>query len=472
VLLALAFAAAEGLAAGSPNQDWTRYGSDNQQTNYRPAAAFAGLTPASAKRLRAAWRVSVDGGIVASPLYAASLRIGTKKRDVLYVGTEAGSVYALDAATGRTLWRRRLGAVKTPCGISYGISSTGVLDRSRNRLFVIGATGLLHALDMRTGKELSGWPLRLSAHQDAEYVWGGLTINPKVGLLYVPFATYCDLAGADGYRGDGRLVAIDVAHPRVAATLDVVPGVQNMGGIWGYGGTSIDPIDGVLWTATGNAANNGKDATPEGERVVELDPRTLSVIAGNHPPAIDKYDDGDFGSTPTLFEPPGCAPLAAAYAKNGVMYVWRRSALASDPAWSVKIGAAGAGASPFVGEPSYSPAEHTLYVSDALWTAADGTKIQGVAAFRIRAGCAFPAAPTWATKLGTGVKAPGLVVGAVLFVTGGDTRRFYALDVRSGKILWGASLNGSGYSSPILAGSQVVVGTYRGQVSAFSLPRR
>ncbi|MGH3018440.1 MAG: hypothetical protein ACRDLU_08720 [Gaiellaceae bacterium] len=64
--------------------------------------------------------------------------------------------------------------------------------------------------------------------------------------LYVPVASYCDKADPDGYLADGRLVAVDVVVGRIAATFDVVGGPNNMGGIWGYAGVSIDPQTGHL----------------------------------------------------------------------------------------------------------------------------------------------------------------------------------------------------------------------------------
>ena len=161
--------------------------------------------------------------------------------------------------------------------------------------------------------------------------------------VYVPVASYCDKPNADGFLADGRLVAVDVVDAAIVATFDVVPGRNNMGGMWGYAGTSIDPATGHLFTATGNSWVFDPDCgciledVDYGESLVELDP-DLNVIAANRPEGIPYVEDNDFGAAPLLFQPPGCPPLAAANAKNGVTYIWNRQNIAAGPIWSARVG--------------------------------------------------------------------------------------------------------------------------------------
>ena len=140
----------------------------------------------------------LDGSLVAAPL-AATLR-GGKPR--VYFATEAGSVYALDAATGAVVWERRLGAVDTiGCG-SFGVSSTGAIDRSRGVLYVANADGYVYGLSLASGADVAGWPVRVTARPRTEYVWGGLRI--VAGHLVVPLASYCDASDADSLSSDRR----------------------------------------------------------------------------------------------------------------------------------------------------------------------------------------------------------------------------------------------------------------------------
>ena len=267
---------------------------------------------------------------------------------------------ALRAVDGSVLWKRQVSAATLipACNITYGISSTPVLDRARGRLYAIGSDGLLHALSLATGEEIGGWPVRIVQLTGSEYVWSGLTLRGN--RLYVPVASFCDKPDQDGYNADGRLVAVDVVDPRIVASLDITEGPNNMGGIWGYAGVTIDPDTGHLWTATGN----GFVFDPEcgfclvetagyAEAVLELD-ADLNVIAWNRPEDVAVVEDSGFGAAPLLFQPAGCPPLAAANAKNGRTYIWNRAALAAGPLWSARVGPGELGAS-FLAQPSYSP---------------------------------------------------------------------------------------------------------------------
>src|SRR5581483_3722113 len=153
------------------------------------------------------------------------------------------------------------------------------------------------------------------------------------------------------------------------------------------------------------------------ESVVELD-QNLNVLASNRPSDIPgENEDADFGSTPLLFQPPGCPPYAAAYAKNGMLYLWRRDDLAGGPVWSFHAGPSDI-TNAFVGEPSYSPELNMLVVADARTYDEEGgiVHFDAVTGFAIGAGCSLPDQPTWvAPDVGRGPKAPALFVGDLAF---------------------------------------------------------
>jgi outer membrane protein assembly factor BamB len=478
LLLALAAVATTSVSAA----DWPRYGGDAQLTNDVPAADSGRVDAADADRLHPRWSAALDGAVIASPLYAEGPIVRGERGGVVYAATQGGSVYALSATTGAVLWQRWLGTAPSACddpqaGVesTYGNVSTGVIDRSRNLLYVIGATGLVYALDLTTGDTAAGWPVEVVSETSGELVWGGLTLAGAE--LYVPVASYCDAPGFDGLLADGRLVSVNVDSHAVDHTFDVVPGPANMGGIWGFGGASVDPLTGDLWTATGNSSvyDRGCDCILEdsgyGESVVQLDP-SLGVVAANRPPGVPgEIVDDDFGSTPLLFQPPGCPPLAAAHSKNGFVYVWRRDSLASGPIWSFRAGADDL-ANPFIGEPSYSPELNTLFVSDARGYADDGTvtHFSAVESFAVGPGCALPDAPTWTTgEIGAGAKPPPLVVGDLVFVAGGAQPGLFALDAGSGEVLWSASLVGSEDAPPAFGDGQVFAADLSGAITAFGV---
>ena len=77
---------------------------------------------------------ALDGDVYGQPLYLPRVAVGGAERAVVYVATQANSLYALDADTGATLWRTLGGAsapvaryTSTPSATSYTRSSGGVV---------------------------------------------------------------------------------------------------------------------------------------------------------------------------------------------------------------------------------------------------------------------------------------------------------------------------------------------------------
>ena len=58
----------------------------------------------------------------------------------------------------------------------YGVVGTGVVDARSGTLYLADAFGRLHALDVATGAERAGWPLRVFTDFRLELVWGALTL--------------------------------------------------------------------------------------------------------------------------------------------------------------------------------------------------------------------------------------------------------------------------------------------------------
>jgi outer membrane protein assembly factor BamB len=456
--VARAHAAGTAATAKSPAEPtaWTSYANDNQLRN---SASSSFLTRQSVRRLTSTWTTTLDGAVYASPL---AFRVAG--RQLLFVATEAGSVYALDASTGEAVWKRDLGTVTTAeCG-TWGITSTGVIDPTRGLLFVIGATGSLHALDLSTGEESAGYPEQVVDQTAFEYVWGGLRIAG--GRVYVVIASYCDVGGSDVFP-EGSLKSLPLDRASGAIVWDPVPGPQNLGGIWGWGGVSIDPRDGSIFTAVGNSHVHSEtcdcfvDDAGYGDSIVRLTADLSSVIDADNP-GIAGTGDYDFGAAPVLFQPEGCPPLAAADNKNGTLYVWNRTSLAAGPVAEIPISD---GRAAFVGTPAWSAATQTIYEAQAALFGAAGALGNGVRAFRVTAGCRFT--EMWAAALGDGNQATPLVVGDVVFATGGKPGGFYALDTRNGARLWSAPTVGRTVAATITVGGSIFGADTKGTVYAF-----
>lgn len=224
---------------------------------------------------------TTDGKVDAQPLYLSGVAIqGLGTRDVVYAATEHDSVYAIDAATGSTVWQvSLLGAGETPSdtrGCSQvtpeiGITSTPVIDRSRGPngiVYVIAmsktAAGAyvqrLHALDAVLGTELLGGPQTVQASYPgtgAGSSGGSVIFDPKqyeerAGLLEVngqivtAWTSHCDI---DPYTG--WIIAFDAATLARTSVLNVTPN-GSRGGMWMAGaGPAADP-QGNVYVLDGN----------------------------------------------------------------------------------------------------------------------------------------------------------------------------------------------------------------------------
>ena len=228
---------------------------------------------------------------------------------------------------GRLVWKRSLGpTVRQVCDAQGGIESTPALDIALGRLYVIGANGMLQALSLATGKPVPGWHVKIIQRTDVETAWGALRVAGN--SIYVPVASWCDKGDAAG-AWDGELVAVDRTTHRISPRFDVVPGRHNGGGIWGPGGVAIDPADGSIWTATANSVveTNGSliEDAPFAERVLHLSTKLKVLASVVEPDSNEVLGDQGFGSTPMLFQPPGCPALLAVNSKDSYTYVWRRA---------------------------------------------------------------------------------------------------------------------------------------------------
>jgi len=208
----------------------------------------------------------VDGKVDAQPLVLFGLDIpGQGIHNVLYVATEHGTVYALDADSGAQIWRvSTLKAGESPsddrgCGQvtpEIGVTATPVIDRARGVIYVVamskaGSTYFqrLHALDIRTGAELLGGPKDAQASfpgsgdnsQAGQVIFDPKQYKERAGLLllngtvYTAWASHCDIRPYTGW-----FIAYDAATLAQTSVLNVTPNGSE-GSVWASGaGLAVD----------------------------------------------------------------------------------------------------------------------------------------------------------------------------------------------------------------------------------------
>ncbi len=442
--------------------------------------------------------LAVDGRVDAQPLFLSGVTLSGAAHDVLYVATEHGSVYAFDAASGATLWRRSLlAADETPamsagCDSATGeaaITSTPSIDLARGphgALYVLAASRdlggnaiqRLHALDVATGAELFAGPAKIGASAAVTRSGNTAGFDPGVdegagGLLVLNGRVYASWsANCAASSGNIRIMAFDEASLAVTGSLNVGELSRATSSGAGASGLAADAA-GNLYFFDANAAlaTPGAVAATEpsntGNGFLRLSSSPTLAVAGAsnffgslRGSAVDTH--AGFGGAmllPDLADASGATlHLAASAGKNGSIYVVNRDAL-------------GAAAYQEIDGELSSQGVYTMpaYFNQSVYFGAAGDAIR---AFAIR-GARLSTSPLSATSTifgGAGttpsVSANGNQGGILWAVESGDTAVLHAYDAtnlsrelyNSGQAARGRDALGSGnFIAPLIANGKVYV---------------
>ena len=165
------------------------------QSMFRGDAAHSGVFAGEGPRQfhGVKWKFATGGRVVASPVIDAG---------VIYVGSEDGSIYAIDAATGAQRWRRPTGGP---------VSASPAIDRGL--VYVGSADGRFYALSASTGAPQWKFATSGERHFAAKGLHGW---PPKSQTTSDPFDMYLSspvVANGSVYfgSGDGNVYALDAA---------------------------------------------------------------------------------------------------------------------------------------------------------------------------------------------------------------------------------------------------------------------
>jgi Immunoglobulin domain len=269
-------------ANNTSNVDVVTYHYDNLRTGQNTNETT--LTPANVTQTKFGklGSFTVDGHVDAQPLYLSNVTIPNKgTKNVLYVVTEHDTVYAFDAdsANGTTstiLWSTSmLAAGETSsddrgCGQvtpEIGITSTPVIDRSRNAIYVVAVSKTsggsyihrIHALNLTTGAHLVA-PTTISASypgtgansSNGMVVFDPRQYNERPGLLqiggtiYTTWGSHCDAGPYTSW-----VMSYNADTLQQVSVLDLVPN-GNEGGIWMAGTAPAADASGNIYFIIGN----------------------------------------------------------------------------------------------------------------------------------------------------------------------------------------------------------------------------
>jgi outer membrane protein assembly factor BamB len=435
--------------------DWATFGFDVERSGHNPAESELGA--AEAAQLQERWSADLHGVMTAAPVEAAAVATPGGTVDLVYVGTERGDFYAVNLATGSTVWQRNLGSSQSECfdlpdGV-FGIGGAATIDRVAGAVYVAGGDGAVHAMDLATGDELPGWPVTGVFDPDNETVYGGLT--QMADSLYVAVSGQCD---SRSYHG--ALARIDIPSRSVVTTF--LPSGKRVGGsIWGPGGASIDPATSHVFVATGDTPVGKHQDYRYSEHVVELS-RSLHVLGANHPDLHGK--DADFGATPLVYHAPGCPVQAIAKNKFGLLVNYRRGSVEDGPTQAIQV--ANRRDWQFNGIPAYSPETNMVYIGNS---SSSRVYTHGMVALSVGKDCRLALA--WQQPAGPKASSvsPPVVANGVVYYGDGFGSTEYAFDASSGARLWtsGSEIGGALYAEPIVVNGLLIVASWDEHLHAF-----
>jgi polyvinyl alcohol dehydrogenase (cytochrome) len=428
---------------------WNGWGDDPGNTRYQ---AKPGLAAADVPKLKVKWAFGFADETVRS---AQPTIVGGR----VFVGSSSGAIYSLDAATGCIYWNYDAGA-----GVRTAVS-IGKPAGSDNYVAYFGDTrSFVHAVDATTGKPL--WKVKVEEHP-ASRVTGAPTFYN--GRLYVPVSsieeasamlpTYecCKFRGSvvalDGASGKQIWKSFSVLDPPQPTTKGA-SGTQQYGpagaAIWSA--PTIDVKNKVIYAATGNSYTNVSINTSNAilaidmetgslkwsSQVLPKDNFTMGCGRGVNCPE-DRGPDFDFGSSPILRELPGGKRVLICGQKSGILW-------GIDPdnrgkvLWQTRLGQGSALGGIEWG--STADTENAYAAVSDLFGLRNGAKPGGIYAVKLDTGDKIWGTPapaltcTPGSKGCTGAQSAAISSMPGVVFSGSVDGHFRAFSAKTGEIIW------------------------------------
>lgn len=408
-----------GLRAANPNfastGDWSTFMAGSGHSGYNKAETQ--ITRTSAPNLKLHWSYKAGYKISAQPVVVGG---------VIYWGSWDGYEHASDL-NGNVLWATNLGQVTAKCFPPVaGVASTATVATvtiqgvKKQVVYVAGGTDNFYALDASDGSII--WQVSLGTPPDY-MLWGSPVFYQ--GNVYIGSSSYgdCPLTPGALYEISGTTGTI------LHSFIDVPPGCVG-GGIWDT--PTIDTATGELYVTTGTI-NPCNPLETYAVGFLEFRASDLTLTGAWQVPVADRAPDGDFGTTPTLFQYNSGGTvhyLVGAANKNGKYYAFERGNISAGPIWSTTI--ATTGSCPQCGDGSISS---SAFDGARLYVAGGNTTINGSSCLgSLRALNPVSGKFMWEDCL-----SDGPVLGAVSVVPGvavvGAGKSVIVMDTSSGQIL-------------------------------------
>lgn len=332
-------AAPAPLQASALEEGWNGWGAGVANTRFQPQSK-GGLNATNVPKLKLKWAFGFPGVNSARSQPAV---LGGR----LFVASESGDVYALDAKRGCTYWTYHAQAgIRT--AISVGPYKSG--NASGFAVYFADGSATAYAVDSATGKEI--WHRQVDTHPYARAT-GSVTLYQN--RLYVPTAG----VGEEGQGGRpqyecctfrGSVTALDASTGAViwksyTITEEPKPRARNANGVqtWGpagagvWGAPTVDAARRAIYITTGN--NYSGPVTKTSDAVIAMDMETGKIRWSFQPTTNDVWTGGcrptnpadsncpetlgpdhDFSISPLLAKGPNGRDVIVVLQKSGMAY--------------------------------------------------------------------------------------------------------------------------------------------------------
>ncbi len=225
------------LANPAEGRGWNGWGNGLSNTRFQTAGA-AGLTAAQVPRLKLKWAFGFPTGVSANaqPAVVAGR---------VFVGSDNGFFYSLDAKTGCVYWSFQQGSIVRNSPTVGAVTGQGA---ARYAVFFGDGHANVYALDAQTGRQL--WKTKVDPHFVARITAGITYYNGKV---FVPVSSSEEFSsGHPDYpccTARGSVVALDASTGKEVWKSWVVPEEPKPYRTMPNGVVLYKPAGGAVWNA-------------------------------------------------------------------------------------------------------------------------------------------------------------------------------------------------------------------------------
>lgn len=216
---------------------------------------------------------------------------------------------------------------------------------------------------------------------------------------------------------------------------EAVPGADTYGGgVWGWGGVSIDARTGDVFAATGNSEGADGEDLAESEAVVRL---SAALVVKQYDQPLQppfQIGDRDFGTTPVLLDASGCPPQLVAINKDGELLLYDRAHISLGPRQRIWVADSTSSVVPLIGMPAFDPLTRTLVLVSPSTPSTPGLRA-GVQAFTLTPGCRLAARWSRPFDPPAAGSAP-TIAGGVIYLGSGRDGYLRAFRLGDGRRIW------------------------------------